>query len=731
MATRWYRKGTITATKGSKELVGSHTYWKDDAVKPLAGDIVIVSGEIHEIDYITDNNHLTLINSFEGTPPPNGEYAVIRNVSLNLTTRTAAMVAQLVNGKQSLFDQVHEFYTSNAPLINFDLGNGQTIGVEPIKQVEANINKLAASVIAASKNEIKILNATTLQAGSQATVTWDRSTGTVTLGIPKGDPGIKGDPGKNSTGTGTGTGTSTGVEIGKSDLDLKGHKILNLLAGNDTGQAVNYDQLDDVLDKIKKLERAISDSRPSVAPTPLNLGMWSGSDLQNNGGFTQGDGNLFRAYAYNDDGIKSFDSLERMLNKFDWVWAYSQDVNTYPVEMFKLSEISYDIATNQLSFVTEGNPNWQGGPISMYFIPMPKPSSGGGSGGDGNPVGSYTLIDGSDADPKNYLYCGGEAISRNAYSDLYSKIGVKYGVGDGKDTFNIPSQEVLPVAPYGAPRQLGYDKGERIKGIAINTKTQDIFVIGTIGSDTKTLDVFKQAGGVGPWISQGYVGLAYPKAIAVNEFNGDLWVADTFLKSEIFKKSAGGNWESQHYKTDGGKHADSIAVNQKNGDVWVTDQNKAEVFKLANGASAWVSEGYATQNASKTIIPTGVNIDRLTGDVYVIDKKEGRLSIKRGGVGQWEQEDTFKKDSAQVSISVNPRTKDVFLMLYTSSVLYLRKNGQGKFIAIKDTNHNLDSTGVVVDHTTGNIYFAGTQASPHDSDVYKLFGVPQWFVKAK
>ncbi|MEZ9681907.1 tail fiber protein [Vibrio splendidus] len=728
MATRWYRKGTITATKGSKELVGSHTYWKDDAVKPLAGDIVIVSGEIHEIDYITDNNHLTLINSFEGTPPPNGEYAVIRNVSLNLTTRTAAMVAQLVNGKQSLFDQVHEFYTSNAPLINFDLGNGQTIGVEPIKQVEKNINQVAAGILAASKNLIKGITVTTLQAGSQATVAWDRNTGVVNLGIPTGKDGDPGIDGKDLTGTGTGTGK--GVEIGKSDLDLKGHKILNLLAGDDTGQAVNYDQLDDVLDKIKKLERAISDSRPSVAPTPLNLGMWSGSDLQNNGGFTQGDGNLFRAYAYNDDGIKSFESLERMLDNFDWVWAYSQDVNTYPVEMFKLSEISYDIATNQLSFVTEGNPNWQGGPISMYFIPMPKPSGGRG-GGDGNPVGSYVLIDGASAATKNYLYCGGDAISRNAYSDLFGKIGVKYGVGDGKDTFNIPSQEVLPLAPYGTPVKLGYGKGERIFGITVNTKNQDIFVIGTVGSDNKTFDVFKQTGGVGAWVSQGYAGLGHPIAIAVNEFNGDLWVADTFLKSEIFKKSAGGNWESQHYKTDGGKHAYSIAVSQKNGDVWVTDQNETEVFKLASGASAWVREGYDTQNTDKTIIPTGVNIDRLTGDVYVIDKKEGRLSIKRGGVGQWEQEDTLKRDSSRVSISVNPRTKDVLLMLYTSSVLYLRKNGKGEFIAIKDTDNNLDSTGVVVDHTTGNIYFAGTQSSPHDSDVYELYGVPQWFVKAK
>lgn len=40
--------------------------------------------------------------------------------------------------------------------------------------------------------------------------------------------------------------------------------------------------------------------------------------------------------------------------------------------------------------------------------------------------------------PDGWLLCDGSAISRETYSDLYSKIGTKYGVGDGSTTFNLP-----------------------------------------------------------------------------------------------------------------------------------------------------------------------------------------------------------------------------------------------------------------------------------------------------
>ena len=40
--------------------------------------------------------------------------------------------------------------------------------------------------------------------------------------------------------------------------------------------------------------------------------------------------------------------------------------------------------------------------------------------------------------PTGFLACEGQAISRTTYADLYSKIGVAWGVGDGSTTFNLP-----------------------------------------------------------------------------------------------------------------------------------------------------------------------------------------------------------------------------------------------------------------------------------------------------
>jgi len=40
--------------------------------------------------------------------------------------------------------------------------------------------------------------------------------------------------------------------------------------------------------------------------------------------------------------------------------------------------------------------------------------------------------------PNDYLFCNGAAVSRSTYSNLFTAIGIDYGVGDGSTTFNIP-----------------------------------------------------------------------------------------------------------------------------------------------------------------------------------------------------------------------------------------------------------------------------------------------------
>lgn len=40
--------------------------------------------------------------------------------------------------------------------------------------------------------------------------------------------------------------------------------------------------------------------------------------------------------------------------------------------------------------------------------------------------------------PPGYLYCNGQAVSRTAFSALFSAISTRYGNGDGSTTFNVP-----------------------------------------------------------------------------------------------------------------------------------------------------------------------------------------------------------------------------------------------------------------------------------------------------
>jgi microcystin-dependent protein len=42
------------------------------------------------------------------------------------------------------------------------------------------------------------------------------------------------------------------------------------------------------------------------------------------------------------------------------------------------------------------------------------------------------------APPDGWLLCYGQAVSRTAYSDLFTAIGTTYGAGDGSTTFNLP-----------------------------------------------------------------------------------------------------------------------------------------------------------------------------------------------------------------------------------------------------------------------------------------------------
>ena len=57
---------------------------------------------------------------------------------------------------------------------------------------------------------------------------------------------------------------------------------------------------------------------------------------------------------------------------------------------------------------------------------------------DGNPVGTVITVLGTST-PTGYILCNGQAVSRSVFSDLFSRIGTEFGIGDGSSTFNVPT----------------------------------------------------------------------------------------------------------------------------------------------------------------------------------------------------------------------------------------------------------------------------------------------------
>ena len=69
---------------------------------------------------------------------------------------------------------------------------------------------------------------------------------------------------------------------------------------------------------------------------------------------------------------------------------------------------------------------------------------------------------GREIPPSGWLACGGQAISRVKYVDLFSVIGTTYGVGDGTTTFNLPDIRGRVIA---GPNSMGGNTENRLTGL--------------------------------------------------------------------------------------------------------------------------------------------------------------------------------------------------------------------------------------------------------------------------
>lgn len=97
--------------------------------------------------------------------------------------------------------------------------------------------------------------------------------------------------------------------------------------------------------------------------------------------------------------------------------------------------------------------------------------------------------------PTGFLLCGGQAVSRTTYSDLFAVVGTTYGVGDNFSTFNLPDLQGRVVA--GKDDMSGSSANRLTNPTSDTTGGIDGDVLGGTGGFETHLNLSTQSGLVG------------------------------------------------------------------------------------------------------------------------------------------------------------------------------------------------------------------------------------------
>lgn len=111
MATAFYRIGTVAVTQSSKVVTGTGTKWTQGANKPLAGDVFLIDQQFHEVELIVSDTELHLFTPYIGANQTGAKYGIMRNASLNISSRIAASVSIAINQKQKMLTELNVWMT--------------------------------------------------------------------------------------------------------------------------------------------------------------------------------------------------------------------------------------------------------------------------------------------------------------------------------------------------------------------------------------------------------------------------------------------------------------------------------------------------------------------------------------------------------------------------------------------------------------------------------------------
>lgn len=265
---------------------------------------------------------------------------------------------------------------------------------------------------------------------------------------------------------------------------------------------------------------------------------------------------------------------------------------------------------------------------------------------DNVPVGTIAPYGGSN-DPAYWLICDGRAISRTAYSELFSVIGTTYGTGDGSTTFNIPDLRGNIAIGASEDYELGDSGGEETHTLTVNEmpshthKTQGIayqtqsystnplnYVLADLDNSYRTEFMMPAGGGqahnnMQPYVVTNYIVKA-KTALSENQSQLDFFypVGSYYETSDsTFNPNSrwGGTWAVESI-------SDDIVVEEGTSGIWTYrkwESGVAECWGIHTGSytttNTWGSTKYAsftTQTLPITFISKpsiGVSVNKQSG----------------------------------------------------------------------------------------------------------------------
>lgn len=170
MATAFYRVGHVSVAQNSKVVTGTGTTWTKGANKIYDGDVFLCNNKLYEIEHVISDTEIHLFSPFQDPDITNQAYAIMRNASLNISSRIAASVAIAINQKQQQLNEFNSFLTSTAATVNMTDTIGNVIAVIPIPTLVKTINDLVnnAAGITTIVNEGKTARDQAVAANSNA-----------------------------------------------------------------------------------------------------------------------------------------------------------------------------------------------------------------------------------------------------------------------------------------------------------------------------------------------------------------------------------------------------------------------------------------------------------------------------------------------------------------------------------------------------------------------------------